>query len=787
MSFSIYSYPLVIIALLCVALYSNHSIAVKSDMPQIAPELLNALKAKGKNYKPRTEHLKSDGTPKYINRLILEDSPYLLQHAHNPVNWYAWSKEAFSQARKHNKPVFLSVGYSTCHWCHVMERESFENKQIADFLNRHFIAIKVDREQHPEVDSYYMSALTNIRNSGGWPMSAFLLPDGKTFHADTYLPPDNFLLLLQDIVKLWQDNQVKVKEFAKSLAATLEQQHSTKLAASTIDQNLILKTLNDTIQATDDLQGGFGEAPKFPHENLLIFMLEQYIRDKKPNTAEALWVTLDAMAHGGIYDQVGGGFHRYSTDNEWLVPHFEKMLYNQAMLARVYLQAWRTSKNPLYKKVAQNTLDYVLRDMQDSTGGFHAATDADSGAGEGEYFVWDIEEIEKNLQAEDAKIIKNFYGLSANGNFEGANILFISEPHAEFASKLDLGLNDFFQKLNDIHKVMLDIRNQRPLPFKDEKIISSWNGLMINALSEAYLIFGDEKYLTAAKKAANFIWDNFKDGHLPRIINSKSNDSGVLDDYVFMTEAMLALYDASINRKWLLRAENLADHIIDRFKDKKAGGYFMNYLSQEEPEMPRIKDVADGAIYSATGALYKIYTRLFKRTGQDKYLELAAELLTAISGIVKLAPTQNAYLLAAVADKLNGETGKVLFGGRGHVKITSGYDSKGNYIKLMFDNKWHVNSNKPLSSNLIPTKIEPLNGTLINITYPRAKITKLGFSQTELSLFSDETKIYFTPNTENPPDKISLTFQACDDKNCLPPEIVVIYPQAPFLSTPGKI
>lgn len=763
-----------IIALLLGVLYSDHPNAKQIDMSQADSTLLQALADKGKDYQPRTEHLDKDGRPIYINQLIFQDSPYLLQHAHNPVNWYNWSEEAFAKARTENKPIFLSVGYSTCHWCHVMEKESFENIKIAKYLNNNFISIKVDREQHPQIDSYYMSALVSIRSSGGWPMSAFLLPDGKTFHADTYLPPQNFLGLLQNLTELWQSNKPKIETFAQQLADNLQAQQTIKAEAATVDKAVITQALDTAIANTDELQGGFGNAPKFPHENLLLFMLEQFARDKNTETAQALWTTLDAMAHGGIYDQVGGGFHRYSTDNQWLVPHFEKMLYNQAMLSKVYTQAWRFSHKPLYAQIAQKTLDYVLRDLTDTRGAFHSATDADSGKSEGEYFVWNIEEINKKLTRDEAKIVKNFYGLSENGNFEGENIFFIQTSHAEFAKKSNLSLKDFQQKLNGIHAKLLNIRNQRPLPFKDEKIISAWNGLMLSALSEGYQIFGLNKYLNAANAAATFIWSHFKNDTLPRILNSKKSNPGVLEDYVFVAEGMLALYDATLEDKWLRRAVKIANSIQLKFYDKASGAYFMNHANKNEPHIPQVQDSTDGAIYSSSAALHKVWQRLYIRTGEDKYEELADKLLSTLSGRIKFSPTQNAYLLASVADKIEGEVGTRVFAGRGHVKIKIAEDAKGKHIELQFDDKWHINSNHPLEDYLIPTQLQAIDGKLSQVQYPLPSVLKLGFSQSKLSLYSENAKIYFTSDTNTPPRKISLRLQACDDKKCLPPETVFL-------------
>jgi len=341
-------------------------------------QLQQALQAKGSSYQPRTEHLRDDGSPHYTNRLILEDSPYLVQHAHNPVDWFPWGEEAFAKAKRENKPIFLSIGYSTCHWCHVMERESFENRTIAKILNEHFIAIKVDRELLPDVDETYMTAVMMINGSGGWPMSSFLTPEGKPFYGATYFPPDKFRSLLEQVDELWRTKQPGLIEQADKVAEAVANYSRNKQAAGSLSKEASKRAVSQALKMHDTAKGGFSPAPKFPNENILLFLLGQAERNNNSAVLAAVQKTLDSMAQGGIYDQVAGGFSRYSVDSDWLVPHFEKMLYNQAHLSRAYLSAWRLTGDPGYRRIVTQTLDYVLRDMADANGGFYSATDADS-------------------------------------------------------------------------------------------------------------------------------------------------------------------------------------------------------------------------------------------------------------------------------------------------------------------------------------------------------------------------------------------------------------------------
>ena len=724
--------------------------------------LNQAYENKGQDYQPRTRHINNDGTPKYINQLIFSQSPYLLQHAHNPVNWHSWSQEAFAKAKKDNKPIFLSVGYSTCHWCHVMEHESFEDEAIAEFLNKHFIAIKVDREQMPDIDNYYMKALQRISGSGGWPMQVFLLDNRQAFHAFTYLPPKNLLATLNEVNNLWQQDKASIVDFAQKLHHILNPK--AQAGSVKISKNIIAGLVDGLLNSHDDFQGGFSQAPKFPNENLLIFLLEQNLRQENQDLELALTTTLDAMANGGIYDQVGGGFHRYSIDNEWLVPHFEKMLYNQAMLIRIYTYGWRLTKNPHYQRVVRQTIDYLLRDMLDKkTGGFYSASDADSGEGEGEYFVWTPKQIAAILTQAEYELVKNLYGLSEAGNFEGHNILAITDSIEEFALSQKISIADLFSQLDIINKKMLAQRNTRPLPFLDQKLITAWNGLVITALAQAYEEFGERKYLDAAEQAAKLIINNFNNGDLARIINSKEKIVASLNDYAFVLEAMIALYDQTENPKYLQVAGQIFNSIETKFADTKHWGYYFNQIQANS--IPRIKDNTDGAIYSATGAIYRSLQKLYRRTGQEKYNDAANKLFNAKSKQIVQNPAGFAYLLAGFADKFNQEIGPLRYVARGHVKLRLVKNQESYQLKFKIDDNWHINSNKPTSDNLIPTLV---NGDVKKVNYPQAKLIKLKGQSDEMSLFLGEFEISFVPNSKA--KFISVSVQACDDKSCLPPE-----------------
>ncbi|MBK1706711.1 thioredoxin domain-containing protein [Halochromatium glycolicum] len=603
--------------------------AIATHPPALQQRLDAALAAKGSDYAPRTEHLKPDGQPRFTNRLILEDSPYLLQHAHNPVDWYPWGPEAFEQARRENKLIFLSIGYSTCHWCHVMERESFEDLAIAELLNEHFIAIKVDREVHPDVDQTYMTAVELLAGRGGWPMSSILTPDGDTIDGGTYFPPAEFTRLLERARDLWQAQPDALRAQAERVARAVSRALDTQGQAAALDDAIIDRALAELLARHDELQGGFGLAPKFPQEPRLGLLLDQALRTGDDAALAAAIFTLKRMARGGIHDQVGGGFHRYAIDNDWLVPHFEKMLYNQAQLAQVYLAGWRLTADPNLARVTRRTLDYVLRDMTSPEGGFYSATDADSDGDEGRFFLWTPAELRAALPAEDADLAIRFHGVTETGNFEGRNILHVPVALDAFAAAEGVAPADLQQQLAQIHETLYQVREERPHPHRDEKILTAWNGMMISALAEAGAALEEPRYLAAAERAADLLWAEARPapGQLTRVyLDGRASQPALLEDYAFLGAGLIALYDASADPRWLERARELTDALWSRFADPEGGGLFMGEASTDTPLMARPKDLSDGAMPSATSAALHLLAALDQRTDDLRYGQRAGAL-----------------------------------------------------------------------------------------------------------------------------------------------------------------
>ncbi len=750
-------------------------------------KMITAVESKGSNYEPRTSHL-TNGQPTFTNRLIFEDSPYLLQHAHNPVNWYPWGEEAFLEAKKQNKPVFLSIGYATCHWCHVMEEESFENKSIAKILNENFIAIKVDREQYPDVDETYMAAVMLMTGNGGWPMSSFLLPDSRPFFGGTYFPPANFSELLSNISHIWHERKSEIIDQAEELSNAVKKSTSTQHAVQRLGRHSIQQAVNNILERYDAMNGGFTQAPKFPNEaSLLLLLRTTHKTEQSLALKAALEHTLKAMAQGGIYDQIGGGFHRYSTDSQWLVPHFEKMLYNQAYLARVYTEAWRQFGDPLYARTARQTLDYVLREMAGENGGFFSATDADSEGEEGTYFIWTEKEIRELLNVEDADFVIRLYGISKKGNFEGKNILFLPQSLVDIAQQENLELSVLFKKLDRINKTLRKTRQERIPPLTDNKIIVAWNGMLICALVEAADIFGDEKYLSAAVKSAEFLWhkQRTEQGGLLRVnLDGRASIGARQDDYAHFGEALLALYDISSEKKWLDRAQQITDEMIVKFEDKESAAFVMG----NDPILfTQPKSTYDGATPSGNSVAVRLLSRLAARSGEFKYKNKANDVLETFSGAISEYPSSYAYMLAQLDELRNGEIGNKQYAARGAIKIKASIRQVGHQyslrLKLDIVKGWHINSNKPLHKELIATQvsIDLADGwKLVQIEYPTAKLKKLDLDEQPLSLFQGNVQIKAKLLPKNKPDPsrklfpitASVQLQACNEQACLPPETV---------------
>ncbi|HXA68310.1 MAG TPA: thioredoxin domain-containing protein [Bryobacteraceae bacterium] len=580
------------------------------------------------------------------NHLIAEKSPYLQQHAHNPVDWYPWGDEAFDKARREDKPIFLSIGYSTCHWCHVMERESFENDAIAEMINRSFVPVKVDREERPDVDRIYMTYVQAATGSGGWPMSVFLTPDLKPFFGGTYFPPDNrygrpgFPTLLERIASAWREQRAEIIETSGKVISQLKSISDPASTGGIADKTTLDSTFQYFRRTFDTTHGGFGDAPKFPRPVVFNFLFRYYVRTQRTEALQMSLDTLRAMAAGGMHDQLGGGFHRYSVDERWFVPHFEKMLYDQAQLAISYLEAYQITHNTLYAGIARSTLDYVLRDMTHPDGGFYSAEDADSvidpanpkEKGEGAFYIWTANELEQVLGRQVYDLFAAHYGVEKDGNVD-------QDPHGEFTGKNLLYLRQVpdpsvADQLQKARAQLLEVRSKRVRPHLDDKILTSWNALMISAFAKAAQILeNDPHYLAAAQRATSFILTRMYDPATTllqrRFREGEAAIPGFLDDYAFLIAALLDLYEADFDPAHLETALALAAKMRELFEDPQAGAFFTT-AGQDSSLVLRMKDDYDGAEPSGNSVALLDLLRLAHLTDRDEYRQAAVRTLDAL-------------------------------------------------------------------------------------------------------------------------------------------------------------
>jgi uncharacterized protein len=610
----------------------------------------------------------------HTNRLAREKSPYLLQHARNPVDWFAWNEEAFEKARRENKPIFLSIGYSTCHWCHVMERESFENEAVAAFLNQHFVSIKVDREERPDVDKIYMTFVQATTGSGGWPMTVFLTADLKPFFGGTYFPPDNrhgrpgFLQLLQHIHQLWETRRNDLVDSAVDAHAKLEQMAAADepSGASLTAENLRNAGLQ-LQRMFDPRHGGFGNAPKFPQPSQPQFLLRYAKRFNDREAVRMVLQTCERMAAGGIHDQLGGGFARYSVDAEWLVPHFEKMLYDNAQLAQLYLDAFLVSGEARHADVARDILDYVLRDMTHPDGGFYSAEDADSEGHEGKFYCWTRAELEKLLAPPEFNVAVRYFGITEPGNFTdhshpqplaGQNVLSIVAPDMPAADKILLA---------SAKNKMLEVRAQRVRPHLDDKILASWNGLMLGAFARAYAVLGDEKYRAAAEKNVEFIqaklWDNAKKTLFHRWRDGARDNVELLEGYAFMLSGVIECYEATLDPQHLDFAITLAEAMLAKFFDRDNGGFWQSLAARDL--IMRVKENYDGAEPSGNSVATLALLRLGAIAGRREFTEAAGKTLGLFAARLQQAPQAVPYMLMALDFSLQDPRRAVIAGEAG--------------------------------------------------------------------------------------------------------------------------
>lgn len=594
-------------------------------------------------------------TDAFTNHLINETSPYLLQHAHNPVDWFPWGEAALETARREQKPILLSIGYSACHWCHVMEHESFENEAIARLMNDNFVNIKVDREERPDLDQIYMSAVQMMTQHGGWPMTVFLTPDCVPFYAGTYFPPEDrynmpgFPRVLISVADAFRERPDDIQETAASVLGEL------KRSATALESNELLTTelldaaYRGMIKSYDSTNGGFGGAPKFPPAMSLEFLLHTFYRTGNQQALDIVRHTCGKMAGGGVYDQLGGGFHRYATDARWLVPHFEKMLYDNALLTRLYLHYYQVSQDAAARVVAEGILDYVMREMTDSAGGFYSTQDADSEGVEGKFFVWSKDEIRQLLGERDADLFAAYYNATSAGNFEGENILNVTRDLPEVAASEDVTVEQLTETLARSRKLLFATREQRVKPARDEKVLTAWNGLMLAAFAEAAAILNRADYLEVAKKNAQFVLGNLRrDGLLLRTYkDGHAKLNAYLEDYAFLIDGLVTLFETAGELHWLEEAQTLTATMIDEFWDDEDGGFFYTGRSHEDL-IVRSKDFFDNATPSGNSVAAEVLLRIGLLTDNADYQRRAATILRLMASAVQRYPSGFGRLLCAL-------------------------------------------------------------------------------------------------------------------------------------------
>jgi uncharacterized protein YyaL (SSP411 family) len=595
--------------------------------------------------------------PQYTNHLGHETSPYLLQHAHNPVDWYPWGPVSLERARRLDRPVFLSIGYSACHWCHVMEHESFEDPEVARILNDHFVSIKVDREERPDLDQIYMSAVQAMTGQGGWPMSVFLTPDLKPFYGGTYFPPDDrygrpsFKRLLLALIDAWKNRREELNHSAGQMTEHLQHLGKPPAAHGELRPDLLRNAANQLRHVFDPVYGGFSQAPKFPHPMDLRVLLRVWKRFGDEDALRMARLTLDHMARGGLYDQLGGGFHRYSTDERWLVPHFEKMLYDNALLSVAYLEAYQATGEAFYRQVLEETLDYVLCEMTSHEGAFSSTQDADSEGEEGKFYVWSAQEIEAVLGREEAELFDYVFDVNPGGNWDGHNILHRAKTDEQDARLLGVSVEELCRRLQEAKKKLYAVRSQRVWPGRDEKILTSWNGLMIAALAQAAAVLDKSRFSQAAERAADFLLGSLRttDGRLLRTYSTGAAPrlNAYLEDYAFLLDGLITLYEATFDPRWIEAAVQLAEVMIAEFWDDRDGGFFYTGRSHEAL-IARTKDLQDSSIPSGNSMAASALLRLAALTGRTDFRDKAETTLKAFQGILTSAPQAAGQMLVAL-------------------------------------------------------------------------------------------------------------------------------------------
>ncbi len=610
---------------------------------------------------------------KYRNRLADETSPYLLQHAHNPVEWFPWGEEAFRKAEEEDKPVLLSIGYSACHWCHVMAHESFEDERIAAIMNEHFVNIKVDMEERPDIDKIYMNFVQLTTGSGGWPLTAFLTHDQRPFFGGTYFPPvprfnmPSFEQILISVSDAYRDKRDEILRSANDIVGEIRRIGLAESAGQPISTEILDHAFQSFVRTFDNTNGGFGGAPKFPAPMALEFLLRYHKRTGNEKALEMVKKTCDEMAHGGIFDQLGGGFHRYTVDAIWLVPHFEKMLYDNAQLTRVYLHLYQVTGDEFYREIAERTLEYIRREMLDESGGFYSSQDADSEGVEGKFFVWTVGEVEELLGPDEAPVFCFYYDVADSGNFEGKNILNIKNTIAETAAAFGFSETETVSKLEKGRQKLFDEREKRIKPFRDEKVLAAWNGLMLSAFADAAAVLGSEEYLSAAKRNADFIIGHMQsEGRLLRSWKEgHAKIDAYLEDYANVADGLFELFRVSGEEKYLEESSRLASVMIEKFWDDKNGGFFFTADDHEELLL-RSKDYNDNATPSGNSAATDVLLKLSRIFGNEEFARYATSGLRLVISQIHRYPGAFGRALSALEFELGDVKEIVITGPRGN-------------------------------------------------------------------------------------------------------------------------
>lgn len=743
---------------------------MSTSSPDLAETLKQALDERGPDYRPNTRHLDGEGRPLHTNRLILESSPYLLQHAHNPVDWYPWGREALAEARKKDCPIFLSVGYATCHWCHVMEEESFDDEAVASALKFGFIAVKLDREARPDLDHAFMVATQAFSGSGGWPNSLFLTPEGKPFFAGTYFPKHPFLQLLASIRASWNtaDRRRELVSQADQVAETVKQILASQDPASAIAEEAPHAAAVHMRRSFNSYDGGFSRTTQFPQETYLLFLLDYWRRYCDYGALAVAMATLHAMASGGLHDQIGGGFHRYTVDVNWRTPHFEKMLYNQALLLRVFTEAYSTTGTASFRRAANRIVDYLTRDMivadGPAEGAFYAAEDADSETPDGKreegyFYVWNPDQVIKALGEEDGHTAVEMLGIDRRPTVESGSV-----PHLHPDDEVD------FEMLDSLCDRLLEARASRPRPRRDDKVLADWNGLTIRALADAGVRLRNENYINVAVKAGEAVWSTLyqEDGGLRHFFaEGKAEGDGLLADHACLGLAFIALAEATQEAQWIQRAEQLAKD-MQRFGE--GSGRFRE--SAEVGPLGPIYLADDGATPSGESSALEFLARLVTHTGSAEHRSRAELLRSAVAFSVNRNPPQRTVALVAseVLDNGPSEPSRPCAQGHGHVLV----ELVGEKLRISVTMQlgWHVNSNQPLDGDLSATEVEILEGpSPVSVTYPEPVERSLSDSSSKASIYEGKFEIEAVwDKAPSAPLAIVLRVQACSGQNCLLPE-----------------